>query len=348
MADQQIDSGSTGTTGSTGADANANANTGTTGGDAGAADAGQTGGTQQNDTGKTGADAGTKQADSKADDATKTVLDTTGPNDKTTNVTGDFPDDWREKAAGGDEKKLNLLKRLASPKAMADAYFEAQQKIRSGLAKQITAESTPEEIAEFRKANGIPEASDKYDLNLGDGYVIGENDKPQVDQFLKVAHENNMTDAQAKAALKTYFSMQQQSNTAYLQKQAEFKETALTELRKEFGQQYDRNINLLKGYVENQFGDSADAILSAVDTTGTPLMNRPDVIRKFLSIALDHDPVGATLPGLGMQGKDTVENEIKTIETRIKTDRKGYFADQKAQDRYGQLLEMRTRFQKRA
>lgn len=344
MTDQQTDSSAASTAATdttTNTDANASATTTTV-----------TDTTTQSDAGKTNTDANAaataaKPGDTKSADA-KTVLDSTGADDKTVNTTGDFPDDWREKAAGGDEKKLNLLKRLASPKAMADAYFEAQQKIRSGLAKPLTADSTPEEIADFRKANGIPESADKYDLNLGDGYVIGENDKPQVDEFLKVAHEANMTDLQAKAALKTYFSMQQQHNTAYLQRQAEFKDNSQTELRKEFGQQYDRNINLLKGYVENQFGDASDAILSAVDTTGTPLMNRPDVIRKFLQIALDHDPVGASLPGLGMQGLDTVTAEIANIEKRIKTDRKGYFADPKAQSRYGELLEMKDRFDKRS
>lgn len=277
---------------------------------------------------------------------TSTVLD--GDNKQvTTTVAADYPDDWREKMAGADEKKLNMLKRLASPKAMADAYLEAQQRIRSGNAKPLTAESTPEEISEYRKANGIPESVDKYDLNLGDGFIIGDNDKPQVNKFLEAAHSANMTDAQAKTALKTYFQMQNDASTQFLQKQAEQKDSAQTELRKEFGQQYDRNINLLKGYIQNQFGDASDVLMGAIDATGTPLMNQPNVIRKFLQLAMDHDPIGASLPGLGMQGIDTIDNELKTLETRIKTDRKGYFRDDKAQARYGELLQMKERYGKK-
>lgn len=296
----------------------------------------------------TQADTGT-QNNAVADTITKTetVLDSS-PDNKTVNVTGDFPDSWREAIAGTDAKKLETLKRFASPKAMADSYFEAQQKIRSGLTKQITSDSTPEEVAAWREANGIPATADKYDLNLGDGYIIGENDKPQVDKFLEKMHGTNASPDQVKTALKTYFEMQNEANTQYLQKQAEIKDTAQKELRQEFGAEYDRNVNLLKGYIQNQFGDASDVLLNAVDATGTPLMNQPSVIRKFLQLALDHDPVGASLPGMGMQGLDTVTNEIKAIEKRMASDRKGYFKDESMQKRYGELLEMQTRYQKKA
>mgnify|MGYP000100175251 CR=1 FL=1 len=50
---------------------------------------------------------------------------------------------------------------------------------------------TDEELAEYRKANNIPEAPDKYDLTFDSGLVIGKEDKPIVDSFLKYAHDNH-------------------------------------------------------------------------------------------------------------------------------------------------------------
>src|SRR3990167_11368320 len=69
-----------------------------------------------------------------------------------------WDDGWREKIAGTDEKLLKRLERYPSVKAATDALIEAQTKIRSGEVKFTLKDSaTPEEIATWRKDNGIPE-----------------------------------------------------------------------------------------------------------------------------------------------------------------------------------------------
>lgn len=278
--------------------------------------------------------------------ATESVKTETAIDAKPTGeVTAKYPDDWREQMAKGDDKKLERLKRFTSPEALAESYIEIEKKLRAGqIQKPLGKDSTPEEIAEYRKAYGIPESPDKYDLELGDGYVIGEDIKPQVDSFLEKMHGVNAQPEVVKQALKTYFEMQAAQDAAYIAEQNELKEKTVTELRQEWGASYDRNINVLKGFIQNQFGEAADSVLSATDLNGVPLMNNPTIIRKFAQLAFDNDPIGAVLPANNQGTIDTINSEIAAIETRIKTDRRGYFKDDAAQKRYAELLEAKNRY----
>jgi hypothetical protein len=53
-------------------------------------------------------------------------------------IVADWPEDWREKAAKGDEKRLNQLKRYASPLAAFEALESAQKKISSYIREDCT------------------------------------------------------------------------------------------------------------------------------------------------------------------------------------------------------------------
>src|SRR3546814_8159770 len=77
-----------------------------------------------------------------------------------------------------------------------------EQKLSSGeFKKAIGPDATPEQIAEWRKEQGIPEKPEDYDLKFDNGLVIGEADKPLVAEFLKASHATNVTPAQAKAQI---------------------------------------------------------------------------------------------------------------------------------------------------
>ena len=108
-------------------------------------------------------------------------------------------EDWRDKVAKGDAKKLSRLSRYASPEAVIDALISAQNRISSGDLKPILKkDATEEQVKEYREAMGIPEAPDKYDL--GDVVPAGA-DKTMIEDFLKTAHATNQTPQQVKASV---------------------------------------------------------------------------------------------------------------------------------------------------
>jgi hypothetical protein len=260
---------------------------------------------------------------------------------------GDFPDDWREKLAGDNEKMLNMLKRFGSPKALAEAYDSAQTKIRSGIkAPTLSENATPEEITEFRKANGIPETPDGYDLSLPNGLVIGEVDKPYVDKFVEKMHGLNATPSVVKAAIEGYYQLAQEADAAVRGLVEQQKSTNDTELKTEWGGDYQRNLNIVSTYLNNHFGEAGEILANAYDAQGLPLGNNATVLRKLLALAHDHDPVGATIPAVGMSGADQLTSEIETLEKRMKTD-PTWHKDTKANNRYMELLTAREKIQKR-
>src|SRR5215471_1543289 len=77
---------------------------------------------------------------------------------------GDRPwygEDWRERLAGSDAKKLDQLKRYADPSAFASAHFGLTDRIARGElkapAKPLAADATAEQKTEWRKEQGLPE-----------------------------------------------------------------------------------------------------------------------------------------------------------------------------------------------
>src|SRR3546814_8605810 len=83
--------------------------------------------------------------------------------------------------------------------------------------------ATPEQIAEWRKEQGIPEKPEDYDLKFDNGLVIGEADKPLVAEFLKASHATNVTPAQAKAQIAAYYAIQEQQQAARAEKDDEIR-----------------------------------------------------------------------------------------------------------------------------
>ena len=99
-----------------------------------------------------------------------------------------LPDDfdWRTHFTGGDEKLLKLAGRYQSPKAMVEALGQLRSKLSSGkVIEPLGEDSTDEEKASFRKALDIPDSAEAYLDKLPDGLVIGDDDKPAVDQRLQ-------------------------------------------------------------------------------------------------------------------------------------------------------------------
>src|ERR1044071_5758134 len=152
-----------------------------------------------------------------------------------------WPDNWREGYAGNDATKMEVLKRYASPQAALDALFAAKERITKGLTMGLPADATPEQVAEYRKAHGIPDKPEGYKLTLSEGRVVGEADKPIIDQLLKSAHEMNVKPEVASKFVDFYYQQQE----AAIAQREELDATQRTEteeaLRQEYGQEYTRN-----------------------------------------------------------------------------------------------------------
>lgn len=251
---------------------------------------------------------------------------------------GAWPDDWVTRVAKGDEKRANDFKKFQSPEALADAYVALRARMDSGQVKTALAkDAKPEEIAAWRKDNGIPEAPEKYDLG---GFKVPESDKGVIDAFLKSAHGANMTSAQAKTAVEAYYAQREQALSDRATKDVEQQQQALDVLNQEWGGNYRRNINILTGTVLSKFPEAVRAqIQNARLPDGTALFNNPDVVKGMLALGLELNPAGVVVPAEGGDLGKSAMDEYKGIQKTMRENRTAYNRDQGMQARFVELAD---------
>jgi hypothetical protein len=208
--------------------------------------------------------------------------------------------DWREKMAGGDEKVLKQLGRYTTPDQVAKALIEAKHKISAGeFKKPLAADASPEDIAAWRQENGIPEAFDKYEVKLSNGLVIGEEEKPFVDEFLKVAHSSNATPDQVNKMLGWYYETTDARAEEQIKADIEFKREAEESLRTEWGADYKTNLNLLNSVFDAAPEGLKQNLMSARMADGSVLGNNPEALKFLAGLAREINPVATVVPGAG-------------------------------------------------
>ncbi len=303
-------------------------------------------------TAETTAVADTKVADQKATDTSKT--------DEPAPVAQKWPTTWREEMAGtladtatDDEKAehsklLKRLQRFNSPADAAKAIREQDKLISSGaLKKALPKNATPEQIAEWRKDNGVPEAADKYDLTLPDGLVLGDNDKPVVSEIIKDLHGVNASNDVVKTMLSSYLKQREAQVQQVIERNEAAKKDVEDSLRAEWGQDYRTNVAGIESLLGHADSSVVEAISQARMPDGTAMLNRPEVVRWLAGHARELGFVGATVVPNGGDISKSVGDELDALNKQMATDIDAWAKNEKGQKRWLELKETQMRLDKR-
>lgn len=252
--------------------------------------------------------------------------------------------DWREQVAGADAKLLERLKRFKEPADIAKAWVEADKRINSGQKPGALAkDATPEQVAEWRKANGIPETPEGYDVtSLRDGLVVGEADKPMLDEILKGAHGRNTPPEHVRGIVEDYFALRDREIADRTAKDDALVSELQPALRTEWGPHYERNLNIIEADIANLWGDDAEKFKSARLADGTPLFAHPTFVKQYFAEAFERNPQ-ATNTGGGGGGGVSLDDEIAALEADQRKDITAYQKDPLKPKRYTELLDLRIR-----
>lgn len=246
--------------------------------------------------------------------------------------------DWRKDVAGEDAEAMKTLSRFASPKALYDSYGELRGRMAKGELKAITPypdKGTPEQQAAWRTENGIPLEPGKYELKLAEGLVIGEEDKPILDGFMKHAHENNMPPAAVNAAANWWFKERtEREEAARAGFDAKKQETAAA-LGAEWGAEYKPNLNKIQGVIDSTIPAEQGELKTLINNA---IATNPHFARHYAAIALQLNPAGTLVPGDRGANESSVVDGIKAIETTMKTNRAAYDKDEPMQKKYRDYL----------
>ena len=258
-----------------------------------------------------------------------------------------WPDTWRQELAGEDEKALKQLERLNSPKDLGKSWLEAQKKISSykPAVEKPGAEATPEQVKAYRESLGVPDDPSGYNLDFEDGTVIGEDIKPQLDGFLKYAHDKHLPPGQVKDTLSWYMKdvQEQQESLKLANDEARIEGTA--ELRSEWGGEFQGNMNAVHTLFNNAPEGTMEKLLNSTGPDGLKFANSADNIRWLVGLAKDLNPQ-ATLVPPGPDQAASIDKEIedlqKLMHSKDPTEKAKYWKDESKQKRYAALMQSKS------
>lgn len=240
-------------------------------------------------------------------------------------------DDWRKTIAGDDEKFYKQLGRFASMDALGKSYKELSNKISSGeLRAPLKEDATDEERANWRKANGIPEKPEDYDIKLSEGLVIGEEDKKEIGDFLKGAHGINASPEFVNMAVESFLKMREGKLAEISDRDETQQLQTIDEMKQEWGGDYKVNMNLIATMLEGAPEGLGDSILKARMPNGVLVGNDPNAARFLAGLARELNPAATIVPAGAEANMETVETEMNQLKAKMGTkaytdaDRKRY------------------------
>ncbi len=201
-----------------------------------------------------------------------------------------WPENWRDEMSGGDDKIKALLARYTSPSAAAKAFRDLRTTYDSRDTKKdpspdLPENPTPEQLSAYRKAKGIPETADDYQIAAPEGVELSDDDRAVIADFAKAMHSKNMPADVVREMSVWFFDYQD----TIAQKQAEnaYKTRTDTEerLRQEWGPDYRANVNLMSNVLQEHLGTTAGEFLSTTLSDGSRLGDNETFIRMMAEIS---------------------------------------------------------------
>lgn len=283
----------------------------------------------------TGDDAPPSDADKPSGDADKG--DDKGADDnKGGDKPSELPENWRELAAGSDEDTLKLLRRYGSLSGVAKALKEKDTFIRSGKMKQAMPDASDEKaMAEWRKAEGVPDDATGYKLPEDVTKRLTDDDKPMITSFTEFAHSKNARPDVVDIATEWYVTIAEQAEEKRAGEDKAASEAAEESLRQIWGNgEYKGNLTLAARFVETIPGVGKDWSEARL-----PNGKRLGDIPEFMEWASDQGR--ATFGDVTFATSESTAqhaNRKAEIETIMKSDISKYWADPKMQAEYQAIL----------
>lgn len=258
-----------------------------------------------------------------------------------------WPEDWRARIAGKDDALLTRITKFQSPETFAKALLAREKQFDSGTyVRKLPEGANENEVAAWRKENGIPEKPDGYLEALPDGLVVSDGDKELLSAFLGEAHGINAPPAMVGKFVDWYYKTEERLTDERAQKDAEIRDTGIETLRSEWGGEYKGNLNAIANFIP---ADIYGPLMGARMPDGTPVGSHVGMLKWLVAAALDANPAARITPAESrLGGGGGVENRIAEIERVMREDRPAYNKNEKMQAELRDLYEARERIKTRA
>jgi hypothetical protein len=201
-----------------------------------------------------------------------------------------WPEDWRDKLAGGDDKLKNLLGRYTAPDAFAKAFKELRaaydsRKPTKEEAGDLPENATDEQLAAWRKAKGVPEKPEDYEFEVPEGKELSDGEYEILMDFAKTMHGKNMPAATVKEISSWFLEYEETVAQKNADRAYQARMDTEEKLRAEWGPDYKANVNLMSNVLQEHLGTKAGDFLSQQLVDGTRIGDNETFIRLMADMA---------------------------------------------------------------
>ena len=259
--------------------------------------------------------------------------------------------------AGENADDLKLLERFTDEQSLFKSWKEAQALIRSKGVVALPDNATPDQIAAFNKAIGVPETVEDFikavEVQAPEGYAPTEDDKTFLNASLTRLHSEIAKDPRpaniAKVLQSIYFETAHQAERQLDEisdKVAADTDAALTA---KWATEKDDNYNWYKAAVTQFFGaDGVEKVASWRLADGSFLGDKQEFVEAFAMIGRQNaeDVNFLNAAGKGQTGQ-SIDAEYNDLMKLRQTDMKKYNLPE-TQARIQALLAMKTRATERS
>lgn len=247
-------------------------------------------------------------------------------------VDATWRDDWREQMVAKlpeaeREKELTRLRRYSSPENVYKSHRELEKRVSTGMLKPTLADGATEaEVAEYRKANGIPDAAtpEAYGITFPQGYEPNDADKADVSGFVAKMHAKNVPPGVVKEVWGEYLAIKEKAEQQLYEAAQQTTINYKAELKAEWGRDFDKNARLGNAHLVQAVGeDQAKSFMAMTLADGTKLGDNPAFVRYIVSQAM------ATMDDAALVTSEFADNG-KSIDDQYKAAIALKFTDPKA------------------
>lgn len=191
-------------------------------------------------------------------------------------------------------KGLAKLDDLAGGYIKRGEELKALQEATKGTVKIPTDKSTPEEVTAFKKAIGIPDSED--------GYEIGVKEKTETDKLLlKTLIESGVPKSAGEAVYKVLAEVGAKAQIEAEKAQAARAQEAIAQLKKEFGDSYATDVAMIRATIFKGFDDKT------WEKFGTSELGNDVAFMKLLRDVGRDISEGRYVRGTGVQAKSMAD-----------------------------------------
>jgi len=278
------------------------------------------------------------------------VVDNTLVNKQETKTETWYKDDWRNQMAGNDAKELARLARFTDPTAVYKSYRDLETKVSSGALKQEVDISKLDEtqLADWRKANGIPATPGEYELNFPEGLVLSDEDETILGSVLETMHKQGRKASEVNDVVNKFLGARELAVAARMESDkvaiVESEET----LRKAWqGADYQNNIAAVKNLLVSAPNGLGEQIAQARLPNGKLLGTDPTALQWLATMAMELNPAGTIVPGQGTDQMKSIQSELAELNQLMAKDINAWRKNEPARERHRQLIDAELKLKAR-